>query len=100
ARGTMRDRPPLPPPEDALQRRELLALLGLSALGMSWPGALRAQSSDRPARGKVPTIGLMGSGTAATQRPWTDAFLRRMNELGWDEGRTIAIEYRWGEGRV
>ena len=49
--------------------------------------------------GKVPTIGLMGSGTAAAQRPWTTAFVQRLRELGWSEGRTVAIEYRWAEGR-
>jgi putative ABC transport system substrate-binding protein len=41
----------------------------------------------------------MGSGTAAAQSEWTAAFLQRLRELGWSEGRNIAIEYRWGEGR-
>jgi putative ABC transport system substrate-binding protein len=31
---------------------------------------------------------------------WTAAFVRRLGELGWTEGRTIAIEYRWAEGRT
>jgi hypothetical protein len=30
----------------------------------------------------------------------TAAFVRRLRELGWIEGRTVAIEYRWGEGRT
>jgi len=37
---------------------------------------------------------------AAGWRPWTDAFVARLRELGWIEGRTVAIEYRWTEGRV
>src|SRR5262249_33431582 len=31
--------------------------------------------------------------------PWTAAFVERLRELGWIDGRTIAIEYRWAEGR-
>jgi hypothetical protein len=31
--------------------------------------------------------------------PWTAAFVQRLRELGWIEGRTIVIEYRWSEGR-
>jgi len=46
----------------------------------------------------VPTIGFLGS-NASAWRPWTDAFVGRLRELGWIEGRTIAIEYRWSEGR-
>ena len=30
---------------------------------------------------------------------WTAALVQRLRELGWIEGRTIAIEYRWAEGR-
>jgi putative ABC transport system substrate-binding protein len=58
------------------------------------PQAVQAQQA-----GKVPTIGLMGSGSAAAQRPWTTAFVQRLRALGWSEGRTVAIEYRWAEGR-
>jgi putative tryptophan/tyrosine transport system substrate-binding protein len=49
--------------------------------------------------GKLHTIGFMGSGTAAAQSQWTAAFVRRLRELGWSEGRNVAIEYRWAEGR-
>jgi ABC-type uncharacterized transport system substrate-binding protein len=48
---------------------------------------------------KLPTIGFMGSGTAAAQSQWTAAFVQRLRELGWSEGRNVAIEYRWAEGR-
>jgi len=49
--------------------------------------------------GKVPTIGFLGTTSASTWGPWTAAFVQRLRELGWVEGRTIAIEYRWAEGR-
>ena len=42
---------------------------------------------------------IAGSDTAAAQGEWTAAFVQRLRELGWDEGRNIVIEYRWGEGR-
>jgi putative ABC transport system substrate-binding protein len=58
------------------------------------PPVGEAQSASKP-----PTIGFMGSGTAAAQSRWTAAFVRRLRELGWNEGRNLAIEYRWGEGR-
>ena len=56
-------------------------------------------ASQAQQAGKVATIGLMGSGTAAAQHQWTSAFVLRLRELGWAEGRNVAIEYRWAEGR-
>jgi len=73
-----------------MRRREFIALAGGVTL---WPLAARAQAA------KIPTIGLMGSGTQAAQSQWTSAFLDRLSELGWTDGRNIAIEYRWAEGR-
>ena len=74
-----------------MKRRQFIALTSSVA---AWPLAARAQRSA-----KLPTIGFMGSGTATAQRQWTTTFVRRLGELGWAEGRTIAIEYRWAEGR-
>ena len=74
-----------------MKRRQFIALTSSVA---AWPLAARGQQSA-----KLPTIGFMGSGTATAQRQWTAAFVRRLGELGWAEGRTIAIEYRWAEGR-
>jgi putative ABC transport system substrate-binding protein len=48
--------------------------------------------------GKLPIIGLLGAGSASQQNQWTAAFLQRLRELGWIEGRTFAIEVRWAEG--
>ena len=73
-----------------MRRREFITLVGGAA---AWPLAARAQQS-----GKLPTIGFLG-GDAAGWRPWTDAFVARLRELGWIEGRTVAIEYRWTGGR-
>jgi putative ABC transport system substrate-binding protein len=51
--------------------------------------------------GKLPTtIGYLGGTTAALSSADAGAFLRRLRELGWVEGRNIAIEYRWTEGRM
>ncbi len=41
----------------------------------------------------------MGASTASFERASTDAFVQRLRELGWIENRTVAIEYRWAEGR-
>src|SRR5207245_11109479 len=75
-----------------LQRREFITLLGGAAA--AWPLAARAQQP-----GNLPTIGLSGPNTASAQRQWTDAFVQRLHELGWIEGRTVAIHYRWAEAR-
>src|SRR5262249_40236160 len=48
---------------------------------------------------KVRTIGFLGGGTASGLGQRTAAFVQRLSELGWIEGRTIAIAYRWTEGR-
>jgi putative tryptophan/tyrosine transport system substrate-binding protein len=76
-----------------MKRRTFISLLGGAAA--AWPLAARAQQG-----GKRATIGLLGSGTAGAQSQWTAAFVQRMRELGWSEGRNLAIEYRWAEGRT
>jgi putative tryptophan/tyrosine transport system substrate-binding protein len=75
-----------------MTRREIITLLGGAAA--AWPLAARAQQA-----GKVPTIGFLGATTASFQSQHIAAFVRRLRELGWIEGRTVAIEYRWAEGR-
>jgi len=74
-----------------LGRRGFIALIGDLA---TWPLVARAQEAR-----KLPTIGVLGGANASAWRPWTAAFVERLRELGWIEGRTIAIEYRWAEGR-
>ena len=75
-----------------MKRREFLTLLGGTAAG--WPLAARAQQAA-----KLPTIGVLGSATPSTQAPRFATFVQRLRELGWIENRTVAIEYRWAEGR-
>jgi putative ABC transport system substrate-binding protein len=73
-----------------MRRRKFIALLGSAA---AWPLAARAQQA-----GKLPTVGMLGSSLAAFSY-WLPALLQRLRELGWIENRTMAIEYRWTEGR-
>ena len=75
-----------------MKRRNFITLLGGAAA--AWPLAARAQQ-----RGKLPTIGFLGSTTASVAGQWFAAFVQRLHELGWMEGRNIAIEVRWAEGR-
>ena len=72
-----------------MKRRDFITLLGGAA---AWPVAARAQQPGKP-----PTIGILGSGSAAWSR-WVSALMQRLRELGYVENRTIAIEYRWTEG--
>src|SRR5262245_40377589 len=73
-----------------MKRREFITLLGGA---VAWPLPARAQQAA-----KLPTIGLLGATTPAVMSQWVAAFVQRLRELGWVEGRTIAIEYRWTEG--
>jgi putative ABC transport system substrate-binding protein len=75
-----------------MRRRAFIAMLGGAAV--AWPLAARAQQAA-----KLPTIGFLGATTPATWSLFVAAFVQRLRELGWIEGRTIAIEYRWAEGR-
>jgi putative tryptophan/tyrosine transport system substrate-binding protein len=74
-----------------VKRRAFFTLLGGAAA--AWPLATSAQQA-----GKLPTIGFVGS-NASGWGPWTAAFVARLHDLGWIEGRTVGIEYRWSEGR-
>jgi putative ABC transport system substrate-binding protein len=74
-----------------IRRRVFIRLLGGAA---AWPLAARAQ---QPA--KLPIIGFLGAATPSVATQWVNAFVKRLRELGWIENRTVAIEYRWAEGR-
>jgi putative ABC transport system substrate-binding protein len=75
-----------------MKRRTFITLLGGAAA--TWPLAARAQQAA-----KLRTIGFLGTTTASAWAPWTAAFVQRLHELGWIEGRTVVIEMRWAEGR-
>ena len=55
----------------------------------------RAQQSAKP-----PIIGYLSPASASSESQWTPAFVRRLHELGWIEGSTVEIEYRWAEGHL
>src|SRR5271154_4528287 len=73
-----------------MRRRQFIALIGGAA--MAWPLAGRAQQA-----GKLPTIGFLGASSQSGWNSWTNAFVTRLRELGWIEGQTVAIEYRFAE---
>src|SRR5258706_15178550 len=73
-----------------MKRRDFISLLGGAAA--AWPLAARAQA-------KLPTIGFLIAGTPASHGAWFAALVQRLRELGWIEGRTVAIEYRWAGAR-
>jgi ABC-type uncharacterized transport system substrate-binding protein len=75
-----------------VERRQFITLLAGAAA--AWPLAARAQQPS-----KLPTIGFLGTATPSAWNHWVAAFVKRLGELGWVEGRTVAIEYRWAEGR-
>jgi putative ABC transport system substrate-binding protein len=76
-----------------MRRREFVSLLGGAAV--TWPLAARGQ---QPAR--LPSIGFLGTATPSAWGSFTAAFVQRLRELGWIEGRTVAIQYRWAENRT
>jgi len=78
-----------------MRRREFMTLLGGA---VAWPPVARAQQSKKFK--KLPTIGVLGAATPLSWRHWVAAFVQRLGELGWSEGRTVAIEYRWADGRT
>ena len=74
-----------------MRRREFITLLGRAAA--VWPLAARAQQP-----GKLPTIGFLGAAPSIESQR-VAAFVQRLRELAWIDGRNLAIEYRWAEGR-
>src|SRR5262249_29403295 len=77
-------------PFDRLRRREFITLLGGAA---TWPVVARVQQAG------IPLIGFVNAGTAAGYAPHVMAFRRGLADLGYVEGRDVAIEYLWAEGQ-
>jgi ABC transporter substrate binding protein len=76
---------------DPMRRREFITVLGGVA---AWPLAARGQQAGRP-----PIIGFLGGQSPSAMGHLVAAFVQRLRELGWIEGRNVAIEHRWIEGR-
>ena len=74
-----------------MRRRDFLAV---ASSAMAWPLVAGAQQA-----GRLPTSGFLGANPVGFA-PWTAAFVARLRELGWIDGRTVTIEYRWSEGRT
>ena len=74
-----------------MRRREFISLIG--GLAVAHPLAAQAQPA------KLPTIGFLGAGSQSAWAPMVTAFEQRLSELGWIDGRTVAIQYRWAEGK-
>jgi len=74
-----------------MQRREFITLVAGAA---AWPLVARAQQAA-----KIPRIGLLSPFAPADTAPWHQAFLRGLSDLGWVDGKNIAIEYRYSDGR-
>jgi ABC-type uncharacterized transport system substrate-binding protein len=73
-------------------RREIIAFLGCAAAG--WADVTRAQPAT-----KIPRIGLLSPFAESDTVTWHQAFVRGLQAFGWIDGKTIAIEYRYAEGR-
>jgi putative ABC transport system substrate-binding protein len=73
-----------------MRRRDFILALGGAA---AWPLAARAQT-------RLPIIAIFGTTSAPSWAAWTSALVKRVHEHGWIEGGTVAIEYRWAEGRT
>jgi len=73
-----------------LHKRAFITLLGGAA---GWPLAARAQQAG------MPVIAFIDATSAVASARWTAAFRKGLNETGYTEGRNVAVEYHWLEGR-
>jgi putative ABC transport system substrate-binding protein len=86
---------PWPVSSRGSSRREFITLLCAAALSPAVAPVIAVAQQ----KGKPPTIGFLGATTPTTWSVYIAAFVQRLRELGWVDGRNMVIEYRWAEGR-
>src|SRR5262249_57547370 len=86
--GTM-----LLPKRGAMKMRRRDFITAIAGSIAAWPLVARAE-----AQAKLPTVGFFGFSPSGW-RAWTAAFVKGLSNLGWIEGRTVAIEYGWADAR-
>ena len=74
-----------------MKRREFI---GLATGAAAWSSVAKAQQPHA-----IPLVGFLGANAEKSQAEWTAAFVQRLSELGWQNGRTVRLEFRWVEGR-
>jgi len=77
--------------EEAMRRQIGFCLLAIVLLTVS------SGEAQQPA--KLPTIGLLGAASASSYAPFVEAFRQGMHDRGYVEGKNVAVEYRWAEGK-
>src|SRR5690349_2753259 len=75
-----------------MRRRDFLFVV-IGGSPIVWPRLTLAQQST-----KLPIIGFLGV-NSAMWAPWTAGFVDRLTALGWVDGKTAKLEFRWAQGR-
>jgi hypothetical protein len=76
----------------AMRRRDFIALLGSATA--AWPLSARAQQPT------MPVVGYLSAGTSSGDARPVAAFVKGLGETGYQDGKTVQIEYRWAENRL
>src|SRR4030095_12006428 len=86
-------------PPAILHRGVPMRLIGLAVV-LAFSVTLAPLAAEGQPAARLPTIGVLGASTTSAMRDMVASFVGRLHELGWMEGRNMAIEYRWADGRT